>query len=514
MRRAILVTLVVGLAVPLWATGELRHADVGAQISKAEWEATDTHYVVDAVTGDILYVDASGYIKRLAIGTEGYMLAVDSGLPAWAESIAADASGTTFTGTAHMTSVTITETLGVGITTPTELVHIQGNENGDVSLLVVNTGNATLTQAVIAVQAGDTQAAFAAIDDSFSVAEKPNWAGHAVIYTTTETQGLTLAALSSTGSLRFITGGANFSTYERGRFDYNGRLGIGTTTPDYGLDVTGTDATAGALSLTRYQNNAYGPNLYLIKDRAGNAGQDEDYCGYLAYRTRNSSSSLVTFAEIRAMAEDVTTGSEDGRLMIHVQKAGSPTDIVTVYTTGTAITGICKADSFEGTGSGDASGPASSTDNAVARFNGIGGKTLQNSGVIVGDTNSITGVNALTASSIVVGYIKTGTYHHAGGTPLTIAPTSGRVHTILLDQETTITLDGIGIDDGNLNYIVISQPSGANYGVNWEAAVEWPATTAPTMTATNGAIDVYAFMKMPATLGAVTIAWTVAQDIR
>ena len=34
---------------------------------------------------------------------------------------------------------------------------------------------------------------------------------------------------------------------------------------------------------------------------------------------------------------------------------------------------------------GDASGPASSTDNAIARFNGTGGKTLQNSNVTISD---------------------------------------------------------------------------------------------------------------------------------
>ncbi len=41
-------------------------------------------------------------------------------------------------------------------------------------------------------------------------------------------------------------------------------------------------------------------------------------------------------------------------------------------------------------GSGDVTGPASSTDNAIARFDGVGGKTLQNSSVLVGDTGNVT----------------------------------------------------------------------------------------------------------------------------
>lgn len=43
-------------------------------------------------------------------------------------------------------------------------------------------------------------------------------------------------------------------------------------------------------------------------------------------------------------------------------------------------------------GTGDVVGPASATDNAVARFNLTTGKLIQNSGVIIDDTNNISGV--------------------------------------------------------------------------------------------------------------------------
>jgi hypothetical protein len=55
-----------------------------------------------------------------------------------------------------------------------------------------------------------------------------------------------------------------------------------------------------------------------------------------------------------------------------------------------------------GAGSGDVVGPSSATDNAIARFDTTTGKLIQNSVVIVDDTGSITGVNALTAESLVV----------------------------------------------------------------------------------------------------------------
>ena len=50
-------------------------------------------------------------------------------------------------------------------------------------------------------------------------------------------------------------------------------------------------------------------------------------------------------------------------------------------------------------GDGDVSGPGSATDNAVVRFNGTTGSDIQNSGVIVDDSNNVTGVNALTVTT-------------------------------------------------------------------------------------------------------------------
>jgi hypothetical protein len=53
------------------------------------------------------------------------------------------------------------------------------------------------------------------------------------------------------------------------------------------------------------------------------------------------------------------------------------------------------------TGTGDVDGPASSTDNAVARFDGTTGKLIQNSVVTISDAGAVAGVTALTASGSV-----------------------------------------------------------------------------------------------------------------
>jgi hypothetical protein len=51
---------------------------------------------------------------------------------------------------------------------------------------------------------------------------------------------------------------------------------------------------------------------------------------------------------------------------------------------------------------GDVVGPASATDNAVARYDTTTGKLIQNSAVIIDDSNNVTGVNTLTATNLVI----------------------------------------------------------------------------------------------------------------
>jgi hypothetical protein len=51
---------------------------------------------------------------------------------------------------------------------------------------------------------------------------------------------------------------------------------------------------------------------------------------------------------------------------------------------------------------GDVVGPSSATDNAVARFDTTTGKLIQNSAVIVDDSNNMSGVNTLTTANLIV----------------------------------------------------------------------------------------------------------------
>jgi hypothetical protein len=53
-----------------------------------------------------------------------------------------------------------------------------------------------------------------------------------------------------------------------------------------------------------------------------------------------------------------------------------------------------------GFGIGDVAGPASATDNAVARYDSTTGKLIQNSVVVIGDTGDITGVGTINGSTV------------------------------------------------------------------------------------------------------------------
>jgi hypothetical protein len=110
-----------------------------------------------------------------------------------------------------------------------------------------------------------------------------------------------------------------------------------------------------------------------------------------------------------------------------------------VNITGGSITGV--------SGFGDVTGPASSTDNAIARFDSTTGKLLQNSVVAVGDTGAVTGVTTLAASTSVT-------------TPIVQATNSAGLALRNSAGTTQISMGGGGGD--NVTIAVATNINGAN----------------------------------------------------
>jgi hypothetical protein len=91
-------------------------------------------------------------------------------------------------------------------------------------------------------------------------------------------------------------------------------------------------------------------------------------------------------------ATNVPVNQAIGILAVNRGGTGTATPSL-VQGTNIAVTGTWpnQTISATGTAAGDVTGPASATDNAVARFNNTTGQVIQNSGVIISDSNVITG---------------------------------------------------------------------------------------------------------------------------
>jgi hypothetical protein len=116
--------------------------------------------------------------------------------------------------------------------------------------------------------------------------------------------------------------------------------------------------------------------------------------------------------------------------------------------------------------SGDVYGPASSTDNAVARFDSTTGKLLQNSVVIVGDTGDVTGVGTLSAATLTLtnalgtAYGGTGLTSFTSGGVVYASSTSALATGSALYFDSTNTRLGIGTASPAVSGIEISKATG------------------------------------------------------
>jgi hypothetical protein len=164
--------------------------------------------------------------------------------------------------------------------------------------------------------------------------------------------------------------------------------------------VTSVNGLTGAVVLTTTNINE-GTNLYYTDARArasNSAGTGISYDSATGVITNSAPDQTVALTDGTAI--DVT-----GTYPNFTINNTAPDQIVALTGAGTTtVSGtypnftITSADSKVG----DVVGPASATDNAIARYDTTTGKLIQNSLVIVDDTGSVTGVNALTAQSLTV----------------------------------------------------------------------------------------------------------------
>jgi hypothetical protein len=164
--------------------------------------------------------------------------------------------------------------------------------------------------------------------------------------------------------------------------------------------VTSVNGQTGAVVLTT-TNIAEGTNEYFTTARARasvSAGTGISYDNSTGVITNSAPDQTVALTDGTAI--DVT-----GTYPNFTINNTAPDQVVSLTGAGTtSISGTYPNFTITSNDSkvGDVVGPASATDNAIARYDSTTGKLIQNSLVIVDDTGSVTGVNALTAESLTV----------------------------------------------------------------------------------------------------------------
>lgn len=160
------------------------------------------------------------------------------------------------------------------------------------------------------------------------------------------------------------------------------------------------------------------------------------------------SNGQIQYNNAGALGGDTSTTDGAGNINVTTINIGSTTAITgfidddgmtTASATTVASSESIKAYVDSNTG-GDVAGPASSTDNAVARYDGASGKIVQDSGVLISDTDVVSGITQLNVDNIRI-----------DGNTISSTDTNGNV---------TVTPNGTGVFDLGNSTEAMQMPSG------------------------------------------------------
>lgn len=150
--------------------------------------------------------------------------------------------------------------------------------------------------------------------------------------------------------------------------------------------------------------------------------------------------------DTRSFSDYYGSGSPEGVLAADKSSTYRDYDTGEIYTktTDTLNTGWSKI----GTAAGDVAGPGSATDNAVARFDGITGKIIQNSVVTISDLGVTTGMTQLSVDNIDIDGNTISSTDANGNINITPNGTGGVIIPTDLTvgnttQDTTFTVNGV-----------------------------------------------------------------------
>lgn len=221
--------------------------------------------------------------------------------------------------------------------------------------------------------------------------------GTAITIDSSYEQGISMNLIQSStnpwGITTTVSGGTSTSGAIRGRSN-----GGGVSTVAIGLEGIGFTSTAN-----------YGGNTSIgvrgeVGNNTNNAGDITSFYGYSQSSHANNSYGIIVDVNNSGVGTSYIGKFNDNRTV------GVDKFIKSIDVNGTAEwASIVASDISDISGTIVTSG-GSSTDNAIVRWNGTGGSSTQNSGIIVSDTNSISGVGDLSISGKVVYVNDTNSY--------------------------------------------------------------------------------------------------------
>ena len=182
----------------------------------------------------------------------------------------------------------------------------------------------------------------------------------------------------------------------------------GATTTNHTLTLPSAQGAASSL----LQNNGSGTLTWAAASTADTVGPSSATDNAVARfdlttgkLLQNSGVTISDTADVAGAKTIAMSGSVSGVLTVQPGATTANHTLTLPSAQGAASTYLQN----DGSGSlswqtaGDASGPASATDNAVARFDATSGKLLQNSGVTISDTADVEGVKTLAVSGATSG---------------------------------------------------------------------------------------------------------------
>lgn len=147
-------------------------------------------------------------------------------------------------------------------------------------------------------------------------------------------------------------------------------------------------------------------------------------------------------------------------------------------------------------GSGNVTGPASATDNAVVRFDGTTGTAIQDTAWILDDSNVMNAQDAVLQRPEIKDYAETRTTPSVSAGTLTLDIVNGNVFEVsLTGNVTTLTLSNPSATGKACSFtLILKQDATGGRTFAWPAAVKGPGGVKPTISSAANAIDIYSLM--------------------